>query len=51
MKKERIYQELELEVIEFMLNDVLTAAGSGSNEGYEPGGGSDELPFIQNPNN
>ena len=50
MKKERIYQELEMEVVEFMFNDVLTAADNGSNEGFEPG--EDELPFFpSNPKN
>lgn len=46
MKKERMYQELEMEVIEFMFNDVLTAADNASNEGL--GGGEDELPFLPN---
>ena len=46
MKKERMYQELKMEVIEFMFNDVLTESNSASNEGFEPGGGSDEMPFL-----
>lgn len=48
MKKERMYQELEMEVIEFMFNDVLTAADNGSNEVLGPGVGEDELPFLPN---